>query len=77
MILINRLYFRRQSITNLTSVLFSRGPHFIGHMQEVMIKILNEITHRPYMPDMKFHLTDIEICTTVTYHVLTNENKTF
>ena len=82
------IYFRRKrsrdiydidqpNITNLKSVLFSRGQHFVGHIHEVMIKILNEITHRPYLPYMNFHLTDIEVCTAVTYHVLTNENKTF
>ena len=67
--LINPKYFRRQSVENLTSVLFPRGPHFVGHIQEVMIKILNEITHLPYMPDVYFHLSDIEIYTAVTCHV--------
>ena len=41
--LINPLYFRVQSVTNLMRALFSRGPHFVGRIQEVMIKILKEI----------------------------------
>ena len=64
--LINPIYFRRQSVTNLISVLFSHGPQFVGHVQEVMIKILNEIMHRPYLPDMNVHLSDIEIYVAVT-----------
>ena len=59
--LINPIYFRSQSVTNLISVQFSRGPHFVGHVQEVKIKILNEIKHWPYLPDTNFHLPDIEI----------------
>ena len=49
----------------------------LDRSQEVMIKILNEITHRPYLPDMNFHLSDIKIYLVVMCHVLTNENMTF
>ena len=31
--LINPMYFRRQSVTNIKSVLLSRGPHFVGNIQ--------------------------------------------
>ena len=41
-----------------------------------MIKILNEITHRPYLPDMNFELLDIEIYMIVTCHVSTDDNTT-
>ena len=38
--LINPIYFHRQSVINLISVLFSRTKNFVGHILEVMIKIL-------------------------------------
>ena len=42
-----------------------------------MIKILNEITHQPYLSDMNFHLSNTEIYTAVTCHDLAKWRKTW
>ena len=62
------IYFHRQSVTNLISVLFSWGPHFDGH---ILWRCKGD------SPVINFHLSDIEIYTAVTCHVLTCENTTF
>ena len=44
--------------------------HFLeDHIQKVMIDKLNGITQRLYLPDMNFHLTDIEMCKCKRHHM--------
>ena len=66
----------RLSVTDLIRVL-SLEDHILFDIQEMIMKILNEITHRSYLPDMNFHQSDIEIYTAETCYVLTNEDTTF
>ena len=61
----------------ITDCLFSRWPHFVGHIQEVVIKILKEITYQPYLPVMNFHLSDRKTYTTVPCNVWPTKTRHF